>query len=111
MNMERGDVWFVKYPLEEDITKNTKRPVLVLDEEKLEVLCVKITKHPPRSDDDYDIPILYWQDANLRFESTARVSKTMYLDKSMFIYKIGTLHPEDFKKVEEAFIKFIKNQY
>ena len=107
--MERGDVWFAKYPLEEDITKNTKRPVLVIDEEKLEVLCVKITKHPPRPDDDYDVPILYWQDANLRFESTARVSKTMYLDKSMFIHKIGTLHSKDFKIIEEKFIDFIQN--
>jgi mRNA-degrading endonuclease toxin of MazEF toxin-antitoxin module len=110
MNIIRGDVWFVTFPLEEDSNKSLKRPVVVINEEKLEVLCAKITKHSPRKDDDYDTPILYWEAAKLRFESTARVSKTLLLDKSMFIHRIGTLHPDDFKEIEDNFRKLIQSE-
>ena len=57
--MNRGEVWFVEFPVEEIAGKTTNRPVVVLDEYLLEVLSVKITKHKPRKDDPYDIPILY----------------------------------------------------
>ena len=51
------------------------RPVVVLDENLLGVLSVKITKHKVRKEDPYDTPIIYWSEASLRFASTARVSK------------------------------------
>lgn len=110
MIIQRGDVWFVKFPLDEDMIKTINRPVLVLDEDKLEVLCTKITRHSPRSGDKYDVPILYWQHAKLRFSSTARVSKTMHLGKFAFVHKIGTLHPNDFRVVEARFMDFIQSQ-
>lgn len=74
----KGEVWFVEFPLEEDKTKTINRPVIVLDENTLGVLSVKITKHSPRQEDPYDTPILYWQEANLRLASTARVSKVFF---------------------------------
>lgn len=41
-------VWFVEFPLEEDNTQIINRPVIVLDENTLGVLSVKITKHFPQ---------------------------------------------------------------
>lgn len=54
----KGEVWFVEFPLEEDNLQTINRSVVVLDENILGVLSVKITKHLPRKDDPYDIPIL-----------------------------------------------------
>ena len=108
MNIKVGDVWLVNFPLEEDPSVTFKRPVVVLDTEVLKVLSVKVTKHKPRTNDDFDVPIVYWQEAKLRFQSTARVAKLMNLDKSMFIHKIGELHQDDFNNIVEKFKKFIE---
>ena len=56
--MNKGEVWFVEFPLEEDECKSINRPVVVLDENILGVLSVKITKHKARKDDPYDTPII-----------------------------------------------------
>lgn len=102
-----GEVWFVGFPLEEDNTQIINRPVVVLDEDTLGVLSVKITKHAVRKEDPYDTPILYWQQANLRLASTARVSKVMNLKPDDFIFKIGNLHPDDLERIEELYIHFM----
>lgn len=71
--MNRGEVWFVEFPVEEIAGKTTNRPVVVLGEYLLEVLSVKITKHKPRKDDPYDIPIFIlgrsWSKAGFYCES------------------------------------------
>lgn len=46
--MNKGEVWFVEFPLEEEPTRFLNRPVVVLDENLLGVLSVKITKHKAR---------------------------------------------------------------
>lgn len=105
--IHEGEVWFVGFPLEEDPSQIINRPVIVLDVDKLDVLSVKVTKHQVRSNDPYDTPILYWQQANLRLASTARVSKVMNLNPQDFIFKIGDLHPDDLDKIEELYILFV----
>lgn len=102
-----SDVWFAKFPLEEDNSQYFSRPVIILNSDRLEVLVIKVTKTAPRTNDKYDIPIMYWQYANLRFKSTARVAKAILLSSSQLEFKIGTLHPSDFANIEEAFIQFI----
>jgi len=102
-----GDVWFVNFPLEEDDLQFIARPVIVLDVESLEVLSVKVTKSNPRYYDDFDIPIVYWQDAHLRYKSTARVSKTIYINKVQFDFKIGTLHVDDFERIKNEYIRYV----
>lgn len=104
----KGEVWFVEFPLEEDNSKTINRPVIVLDENTLGVLSVKITKHSPRKEDPYDTPILYWQEANLRLASTARVSKVFLLSQDSFIFKIGNLHQDDLDRVEEMYKKYLE---
>lgn len=104
----KGEVWFVEFPLEEDNSRTINRPVIVLDENTLGVLSVKITKHTPRKEDPYDTPILYWQEANLRLSSTARVSKVTLLSQDSFIFKIGNLHQDDLERVEMMYQKYLE---
>ncbi len=104
----KGEVWFVEFPLEEDNSQIINRPVIVLDENALGVLSVKITKHSPRTTDPYDIPILHWREANLRLASTARVSKVMLLSQDSFIFKIGQLDKDDLEIIEEMYQKYLK---
>lgn len=105
----KGEVWFVEFPLEEDNSQTINRPVIVLDENTLGVLSVKITKHVPRSEDIYDTPILYWKEANLRLASTARVSKVLLLSQDSFIFKIGNLHEDDLKRVENMYQNYLSD--
>ena len=107
--MNKGEVWFVEFPLEEDESKSTNRPVVVLDENILGVLSVKITKHKARNADPYDTPIIYWEEASLRLASTARVSKITLLARDSFIFKIGDLHKDDLKRIEDMYKKFLKD--
>ena len=53
-NFCEGEVWFVEFPLEENQNQTINRPVVVLDEDSLGVLSVKITKHAIRKEDPYD---------------------------------------------------------
>lgn len=106
--IQEGEVWFVEFPLEENPDVTINRPVVVLDVDELKVLSVKITKHTPRKEDPYDTPIVYWKEAKLNFESTARISKTYSLNKDAFIFKIGTLDTRDMDKVSDLYIKFVK---
>ena len=105
--MRKGEVWFVEFPLEEDPTRILNRPVIVLDENILGVLSVKITKHRPRAEDQYDIPILYWEEAGLRLASTARVSKVTLLPRDSFLFRIGDLCQEDMERVERTYREFL----
>lgn len=104
----KGEIWFVKFPLEENPNIVLKRPVLVLDTNPQGVLSVKITKHKVRDEDLYDIPIIYWEDANLDIPSTARVSKILLLDEEDFIFRIGSINEDDLKRIENAYIDFLK---
>ena len=104
----RGEVWFVEFPLEEDNSQTINRPVIVLDENTLGVLSVKITKHSPSKEDPYDTAIIYWQEANLRLASTVRVSKVFLLAQDNFIFKIGDLHQDDLERVEEMYQKYLE---
>lgn len=80
---------------------------MVLDENLLGVLSVKIMKHKVRVEDPYDMPIIYWEEANLRLASTARVSKVTLLNKESFIFKIGDLHKDDLERIEAMYKKFL----
>jgi len=104
--MKISEVWLAKFPLEEG-NEYIKRPAIILDIDELLVLSVKVTKHEPRQFDNYDLPILYWQEAHLRMASTARISKVISIQKDDFVHKIGDLHPIDFDKVKAQYIKYL----
>ena len=95
------EIWFVRFPLEEDETQKLNRPVLVIDNENDEYLVVKITKHKPRGNDKFDLKLEEWQAANLDFPSTARISKLRLLPEMDFIKKIGTIQSQDWDAINE----------
>lgn len=110
MPMKKGEVWLAKFPYEEDHSQSKVRPVVVLDNgilEEYKVLSVKITSQMLR--DEYDVPLLYWQNAKLRSPSIARSSKFVMLPKGVFIRKLGELHIDDLLLVETKFIEFVEN--
>lgn len=110
MLIHEGEVWFVKFPYEEDSTRFSNRPVVVLDVDTRTVLSVKITKHEVRAEDKYDTPIIYWQQAGLKFASTARISKVMNLPIENFRFKIGELDSHDLDIIADAYIEFMESQ-
>ena len=106
-SIREGEVWKVRFPLEEDESRFLTRPVVVLDVDVFEVLSVKVTKHAPRANHVYDTPIIYWEKAKLRCQSTARIGKTRVIPKEQFIDKHGDLHIDDFNNIKDQFTKFI----
>ena len=88
----KGEVWFAKFQFEE-IEGFKYRPVVVLDDGNF----------------DTDIPILYWQEAKLKFESFARIDKYLLLDDTDFSFKIGDLHQDDLNLIETKFMEYILN--
>lgn len=99
----RGDVYFALYPYDDDLDKNKPRPVIVLDEEKLEVLVVKVTSQEKKDNDDLDI--IYWKEAGLNKPSVARVSKTITIAEKDMIHFIGKIHDDDMINILEYFYR------
>lgn len=71
------------------------------------VLSIKVTSHEVRKADKYDVPITHWQEAGLKHESVARISKTVSLDNSKFRRKIGELHKDDIDIILENYVQFL----
>ena len=104
-----GEVWFARFPYEEQPGAYSDRPVVVLDDNNtIGILSVKVTSKGVREYDPYDTPIVYWDKAGLRVASTARVSKTMILEESRFQFKIGSLQQADLDAIKESYMKFVQ---
>ena len=104
--MKNWDTWFADFPFE-DCNQSKKRPVVILNADPLVVLSTKVTSHPKRENDVYDVDIIDWQSANLDKPSVVRISKGIWLDKSQFDFKIGELSQNDITRVSQSYIKFI----
>ena len=88
----KGEVWFAKFQFKE-IEGFKYRPVVVLDDGNF----------------DTDVPILYWQEAKLKFESFVRIDKYLLLDDTDFSFKIRDLHQDDLNLIETKFMEYILN--
>lgn len=108
--MNVGEVWLVDFPYEDDATKSSPRPAIILDIDTILVLAVKVTKHEPREEDKYDTPLLYWEKAKLHLKSTARISKAVAIQKSQFIHKIGDLDEEDLLHVQHQYMLYFSEK-
>ena len=90
------DIWYVKFPYEDDPQKSKIRPVIVLDKrnDSLEVLSVKVTSKSPRDIDgvldEYEVPIFNWQESNLIKPSVARISKIQLIHQNAFLEYIAS---------------------
>ena len=87
MAKKQWELWYANFPFEDkNISKD--RPVIILSVQPLCVLSIKVTSHEVREADKYDVPITHWQEAGLKHESVARISKTVSLDNSKFRRKL-----------------------
>lgn len=103
------EIWYADFPYEE-CEGSSKRPVIVINiegEKPVVLLSVKITKHEPRSADQFDTPIAKWKEAGLNYPSVARISKTIKLTEDKFMWKIGDLQPEDVIAISSRYIDYI----
>lgn len=107
MDINYGEIWFAKFPFEEDVNQIKSRPVVVLNVGIIEMLVVKITKADLKDNYYYDVPIMYWREAKLKSESILKISHTLYLPREAFDFKIGDLYEFDLKAIQERFKKFI----
>jgi len=96
MTYNRWEIWEAKVPFE-DRDEYKKRPVLVLSEEDMIVLSLKMTSHSPRYhklDGEYEI--MRWQEAGLKKPTVIQCSKLLRLNKSLMMgRKYGKLLSTD----------------
>lgn len=108
--MNQWEVWYAKFPFEEDASIIKERPVIILNVETLECLSVKVTSQDVRDEDEFDTPIVYWKEAGLKRPSVARISKTMNLTKDKFVNKKGILHTDDRNTIMQRFVDFMNSK-
>jgi len=58
MNYHIGEIWYAKFPLEENLSKYIERPVIIAAINLPNLVVIKITSHDPRKTDPYDV-LLY----------------------------------------------------
>lgn len=108
--MKEWEIWFAKFPYEEDQKIIKQRPVIILSLEPLEVLSVKVTSQDIRDYDKYDTPIIYWKEAGLDRKSVARVSKTILLTPEKFLWKLGVVQEEDQISITTKYIDYVNSK-
>ena len=106
-NISQWDIWLTDFTYDDDPSKSSSRPVIVLSVEPLFLLSVKVTKHAPRSTDPFDVPISKWVESGLKYPSTARISKTMGISISNFQYKLGVLHQDERMNILTAYFDYV----
>lgn len=105
--MNQWEVWYARFPYEENPAVTKERPVIILDVDTLECLSVKVTSHDVRDEDEFDTPIKYWREAGLKKPSVARISKIINLSKDKFVNKKGILHEDDRKVIMTRFMEYM----
>jgi mRNA interferase MazF len=104
----KGDVIVLPFPFS-DLSKSQKRPALVvakLDGDDL-ILC-QITSQARI--DEYSIVLANenFKHGTLNLTSMIRTNKLFTADKSIVLYKIGSLKDDKIKEVEKAIINIFK---
>ncbi|HDX9607340.1 MULTISPECIES: type II toxin-antitoxin system PemK/MazF family toxin [Bacillus cereus group] len=106
-----NEVWYANYPYEEDKTRTSERPsVIVFEVDDEEVIAIKLTRHEARAYDEFDVELIEWQSSGLKFKSTARVSKFEYLKRSQLLNKKGVLHPTDEERIAESLMRYMESR-
>jgi mRNA-degrading endonuclease toxin of MazEF toxin-antitoxin module len=100
-----GDVLLARLPFP-DGGGFKLRPVLVVHEHPDgDLLVVPVTTHAPRGLGD--IVIARWQDAGLRLESTARMSKFATIAPGIVMKRLGSLSATDTEQVHAGLRLFL----
>jgi hypothetical protein len=90
----RYEIWFAKFPYEDDANTLDEHPVIVLNYVgEIYVMSLMVTGSNERS--EYDIVIKDWEQAGLSKKSVIRTRRRYKLEESDFRRKIGELSPRD----------------
>ncbi|MEC0330622.1 type II toxin-antitoxin system PemK/MazF family toxin [Paenibacillus macerans] len=92
MNHNRGDVYLVLYPFEDE-EKEKLRPAIIFDTREQFSIVIKVSSHEERGEGD--IPIIHWKEAGLDEPSVARCSHYIPLHHEKIGKFLGVLHNED----------------
>ena len=97
VSVNKWDIYFAHVPFE-DLPESKPRPVIVLDDLTVAVVCLKMTSHSPRLG---EYSLKRWRDAGLMKPTTVRISKRLSLGRKQFIKRLGSLHPIDIIEIEK----------
>lgn len=100
------EIWFADVKFEDNANLSKRRPVLVLSNNIVYILSLKITSKPPRDNYYGEYELVKWKEAGLDKPSTVRISKKLKLFERDFSFKIGRLAPIDILNI----MKFLNNQ-
>lgn len=95
--MSRDDLYWARVAYEDDPTQYKVRPVLALDDNNALILGAKITSALPRNVSwENDYPLIDWQEAGLRHQSTVRLN---HIQEIQPINYIGHLSQRDIDNI------------
>lgn len=104
----KGDVVVLPFPFS-DLTKSKKRPALVAAKLKGDDIILCQITNKARTD-DYSIVLTTedFKQGSLNLTSMIRPNKLFTADKSLVLYKIGSLKEDKISEVEKAIINIFK---
>lgn len=98
-----GEILRCRYPFT-DVSGTKRRLAIVLADDGLDVVVLRVTSHPPRPGTP-DVPVEDWAQAGLRQRSTVRL-KPATLDSALIFGKaVGHLSPADWAAVQVALVR------
>jgi len=105
MHYKAWEVWlaYVKY---EDKPVAKKRPVLIVPDSNGSLMMVKMTKHEPRNDFEYEV--VKWHTAGLTTKTTIRTGKNLKISDTTLIHRLGNLDPVDVVKFRDKLSAYIR---
>lgn len=105
MRLAKGDVVVLPFPFS-DLSASKKRPALVaasLDGDDV-ILC-QITSEARKDGYSIVLPTADFKEGKLDVNSTIRPNRLFTADKSIILYKAGSLNQKKIKEVEAAIIR------
>ena len=107
MPIKTSDVWYARFPFEENPKIYKERPVIVMGIRNGSALALAtmVTTHAPR--DYFDVVLHDNIAAGLHKPSVARVSRTLVIPEDDFLHYIGMLSNRDFKSVSSKLMEFV----
>lgn len=105
----KGTIVVLPFPFS-DLSASKKRPALVIATLKgNDVILCQITSKARF--DDYSIPLTYkdFSKGALNVPSMIRPNRLFTADKSIILYKIGSLRKDKVLEVENAIVSMVKN--
>lgn len=104
----RGDILVTGFPFS-NLQNSKKRPILVLRVPKgNDLICLQITGNSYDKSSEISIENFDFKKGSLNRKSFARLDKIATLEKSIILYKIGSLKKEKFLEILDKFIAYMK---